>query len=244
MTQLVLLRHGQSEWNRDHRFTGWSDVGLTPAGIAESREAGSALAAAGYCFDICFTSILERGVGAARATLEGMGTPDLELEQSWRLNERHFGALQGLSRGQAIWTHGLFQILRLQRSYSQAPPPVKESDPRFPAHDALYAELADKELPKSESLAETFARVMPYWQVVIVPHLKEGRSVLIVAHKNSLRVLAKQIENLPTAVVPRLELPTGQPLAYEFDDHLNLVRRAFLGRPPRRLRLWSGLSPA
>ncbi len=244
MTALVFLRHGQSEWNRDHRFTGWTDVGLSARGIAESEAAGRALAAAGHRFDLCFTSVLERGVGSARATLRALGTPELELKQSWRLNERHFGALQGMSRWQAVRAYGLLPVLGLQRSYSQRPPPLREDDLRFPGHDPLYVELSEKELPKSESLAETYVRVAPYWHGSIVPALREGRSVLIVAHKNSLRVLAKLIESLPDAAVPRLELPTGQPLVYDFDGDLNLVGREFLAPQRRRLPLWRSLSPA
>ena len=244
MTSLVFLRHGQSEWNRDHRFTGWSDVGLTATGIAECETAGRALAAAGHRFDVCFTSVLARGIDAARATLQALRTPELELQQTWRLNERHFGALQGMSRSQAIRAYGLLPVLRLQRSYSLRPPPLRKEDPRFPGHDPLYAELSEKELPKSESLAETYVRVVPYWHGSIVPSLRLGRSVLIVAHKNSLRVLAKLIESLPESEVPKLELPTGQPLVYEFDRSLNLLRREFLA-PRRRTRpLWRLLSPA
>ena len=244
MTSLVFLRHGQSEWNRDHRFTGWSDVALTETGIAESEAAGRELAAAGHRFDVCFTSVLERGVAAARATLRALETPEIELKQSWRLNERHFGALQGMGRWQAVRAYGLVPVLRLQRSYSLTPPALREDDPRFPGHDPLYAELSEKECPVSESLAETYARVAPYWHGSIVPYLRRRQSVLIVAHKNSLRVLAKLIENLPDASVPKLELPTGQPLVYEFDAQLNLVTREFLAPQRRSLPLWKSLSPA
>ena len=244
MTSLVFLRHGQSEWNRDHRFTGWSDVGLTATGVAECEAAGRALAATGHRFDVCFTSVLERGIAAAHATLRALGTPDLELKQSWRLNERHFGALQGMSRSQAVLAFGLLPMLRLQRSYSQAPPPLRDDDSQLPSRDPLYAELSEKQLPRSESLAETYARVLPYWQGSIVPVLKQGRSALVVAHKNSLRVLAKQIENLPDPVVPKLQLPTGQPLVYEFDADLNLIKREFLAPQRRTLSLWRSLSPA
>jgi 2,3-bisphosphoglycerate-dependent phosphoglycerate mutase len=172
-----------------------------------------------------------------------MATPDLPMQRSWRLNERHFGALQGMGRLEAVRAYGLLRVLRLQGSYTEVPPPLEVEDRRSACQDPLFAGLTDKEIPKSESLADTYARVIPYWQESIVPHLKAGRSVLIVGHKNSLRVLAQRIESLADEAVPKLRLMTGAPLIYHFDDELNLLGHGFLEPQPRFSR-WSGLSPA
>ena len=244
MSRLVLLRHGQSVFNRERRFTGWSDVAITRKGIAECVEAGRLLAAAGFRFDVCFTSVLERGVHAALATIRGLGTPELEVEKTWRLNERHFGALQGMRRRDAIRAYGVRDVLRWQSSYDEPPPPLEDGDPRLAQSDPRYAELEIKDLPRAESLADTYRRVAPYWQSAIVPRLKQEESVLVVAHKNSLRVLVKMIEGLADEEIPKLQLRTGQPLAYEFDETLNLVGRRFLTPQKRDLRFWSWLSPA
>ena len=244
MSKLVLLRHGQSVWNREHRFTGWSDVELTRDGVAESESAGEILTEAGHQFDICFTSVLKRGIDSAAATLNTMPDCSPQIERNWRLNERHFDALQGLERGEARRQYGLLRVLRWQRSYDSHPPPLADGDPRFPGNDPLYRELSEKEVPRSESLRDTSARVIPYWQDAIVPHLAAGRSVLIVAHKNSLRVISKRIEGLSDRNATKLQLPTGQPLVYEFDADLNLTYRAFLAPQMRKFRLWTGLSPA
>jgi 2,3-bisphosphoglycerate-dependent phosphoglycerate mutase len=244
MSHLVLIRHGQSVWNRERRFTGWSDVAITPKGIAECEEAGRLLADAGYRFDICFTSVLERGIAAAQATLSGLGEPDLKMEQSWHLNERHFGSLQGMQRREAMRAFGVRQVVRWQTSYDEPPPPLEDGDPRLAEVDPRYSALEAKDLPRSESLADTYRRVAPYWQQAIVPRLQQQQSVLVVAHKNSLRVLVKMIEGLSDEEVPRLQLKTGQPLAYEFDGALDLVNRAFLLPQKRDLRFWSWLSPA
>jgi bisphosphoglycerate-dependent phosphoglycerate mutase family 1 len=243
VTTLVLLRHGQSESNRGHRFTGWSDVALTPQGMADSEEAGRKLAAAGHRFDVCFTSVLERGSESARAALRGLGQPDLPLHQSWRLNERHFGALQDMSRRDARRRYGSRQIRQWQRSYAKQPPPLPEDDPRARAHRARYADLCPEPIPSTESFADTRRRITPYWRDTILPHLKRGESVLVVGHKNSLRVLAGEIENLEDASVPRLYLPTAHPLVFEFDEDLNRVgesplleksRGSVSGAAPRR----------
>jgi 2,3-bisphosphoglycerate-dependent phosphoglycerate mutase len=244
MSQLVLLRHGQSVWNRERRFTGWSDVAITPKGIAECEQAGRLLADAGYHFDLCFTSVLERGISATQAALSGLGDPDMKVEQSWRLNERHFGALQGMRRREAMREFGVRQVVRWQTSYDEPPPPLEDDDPRLAHCDPRYSELDGKQLPRAESLADTYQRVAPYWQRAIVPRLNQQQSVLIVAHKNSLRVLVKLIEGLSDEEVPRLQLKTGQPLAYEFDGSLNLLSRGFLVPQKRDLRFWSWLSPA
>lgn len=244
MSQLVLLRHGQSEANRDRRFTGWSDVAITQKGIAECEEAGRVMASAGYRFDACFTSVLSRAVEAARAAIRGLGQPALELEQSWRLNERHFGALQGLRRRHAVRTYGVRQVVLWQSSYDIPPPPLPDGDPRLEAGDPRYAELTTKEFPRSESLADTHARVVPYWRNVIVPLLQQRKSVLVVAHKNSLRVLVREIEGLSEDEVPKFQLKTGHPLAYSFGQDMNLLDRGFLMPQKREFRFWRWLSPA
>ena len=243
MSTLVLLRHGQSQSNRDNRFTGWSDVALTSKGIADCEAAGRELAARGHHFDVCFTSVLQRGIESARATLRGLEQPDLPLEQSWRLNERHFGALQDMSRWQAVRRYGPLRVRRWRRSYAVPPPPLEEDDPRALAHNARYAGLSDEALPRSESFADTRARVAPYWEDTILRHLKSDETVLIVAHKNSLRVLAQQIEDLADDLVPRLRLPTAHPLIFEFDCDLNRIGRSPIAEK-RKFNFWGRLSPA
>jgi 2,3-bisphosphoglycerate-dependent phosphoglycerate mutase len=188
--------------------------------------------------------VLARGIDAAEATLRALGTPDLEVQQSWRLNERHFGSLQGMRRRDAIRTFGVRQVLLWQSSYDEPPPPLEDDDPRLARSDPRYAELEGKDLPRAESLADTYRRVAPYWQSAIVPRLKRNESVLVVAHKNSLRVLVKLIEGLADDQVPKFQLKTGAPLTYEFDAALNLVDRGFLLPQKRDLRFWAWLSPA
>lgn len=245
MIQIVLLRHGKSQWNHEHRFTGWTDVGMTPTGVEESRRAGRQLAAAGFRCDCCFTSLLQRGVLAARATLEGMGQPDAPLRQTWRLNERHFGALQGMDRWQAVRTFGPLHVLRIQRSYTLRPPPLAPGDPRAPALDPLYKDIPARELPLTESLADTHARVIPYWEEVILRQARPGARLLLVAHKNSLRVLMKHVEGFSEAETPRLHIATGDPLVYEFDDAMCFLRRRHLSPIRRRkFSIWTGISPA
>ena len=243
MIHLVLLRHGCSVWNKEQRFTGWSDVSLTDSGVADSERAGVLLAQAGLDFDVCLTSVLERGVEAARACLRGYGAGAPPLECSWRLNERHFGALQGMGRLEACLTFGPLYVMRLQRSYSLSPPPLAQDDPRSPLNEPVYKELSAKDLPLSESLEDTYARTIPFWFQAAVPRLQAGRSVLVVAHKNSLRVLMKEIENLPDSAVPKIQLPTGEPLVYTFDDQLKLSNRRFLVPQRRKFQLFASLSP-
>lgn len=244
MIRIALVRHGQSVWNREHRFTGWSDIGLTPAGVEESREAGRILARAGLRFDVCFTSVLERGVVAAEATLAGLGGDAPPLRRDWRLNERHFGALQGMGRWEAVRSFGPLQVMRIQGSYTLVPPPLEEDDPRSACLDPLYSAIPAKELPLSESLADTYARVVPYWQDVICAEARPGRNLLVVAHKNSLRVLIKHIEGVSHEDTPRLHIATGEPLVYEFDDDLRFQGRRHLVPKRRRFALWPGISPA
>ena len=243
MSKLVLLRHGQSVWNREHRFTGWSNVELTRDGVTESERAGEILTEAGHHFDVCFTSVLKRGIDAAAATLNTMPDCSPQIERSWRLNERHFGALQDMSRWQAVRRYGPLRVRRWRRSYAVPPPPLEEDDPRALAHNARYAGLSDEPLPRSESFADTRARVAPYWEDTILRHLKSDETVLVVAHKNSLRVLAQQIEDLADDLVPRLRLPTAHPLIFEFDRDLNRIGRSPIAEK-RKFNFWGRLSPA
>jgi 2,3-bisphosphoglycerate-dependent phosphoglycerate mutase len=243
VSHLVLLRHGQSIWNRERRFTGWSDVPITPKGTAECERAGRLLARAGYRFDICLTSVLDRGLAAAEAAIRGLDARDLKVERSWRLNERHFGALQGLRRKDVVEAFGMQQMVRWQSSYDTRPPPLEDDDERLPERDPLYAGLKKSDLPRSESLADTYHRVAPFWHEAIVPLLEQDQSVLVVAHKNSLRVMMKLVEDLEDHQVTKLELRTGQPLAYELDAALSIVHRGFLQRQRRNLRFWTWLSP-
>jgi 2,3-bisphosphoglycerate-dependent phosphoglycerate mutase len=244
VSTLVLLRHGQSQSNRDNRFTGWSDPALTPKGVADAEAAGRKLAESGYRIDVCFSSVLQRGVESAHAALRGMGQPDVPIQQSWCLNERHFGALQDMSRREAVRRYGPLRVHRWRRSYGNAPPPLPDDDPRMLAHCARYADLCGGPVPRSESFADTRRRVAPYWHGTILPHLRSGESVLVVAHKNSLRVLAQEIEDLEDASVPRVYLPTAHPLVLEFDDELNRIGGSPIVEKPRSFKLWSRLSPA
>jgi 2,3-bisphosphoglycerate-dependent phosphoglycerate mutase len=245
VSHLALVRHGQSVWNRDQRFTGWTDVGLSSKGIDESRRAGRLLADAGLRFDVCFTSVLARGVQAALHVLEGADQTSTPLLRSWCLNERHFGALQGVHRWDALRLYGPLRVIRLQRGYDVPPPPLDPDDPRCPGYDPLYAELHEKELPLAESLADTFARVVPYWQQTIAPELMKGRNVLVVAHKNSLRTLMKHLEQIPDRDTPALRIATGEPIVYELDGNLRILQRdPPLSEPRRRFWRWTGISPA
>lgn len=246
MTRLVLVRHGQSVGNDEHQFSGWTDLGLTPKGIEESRRCGRLLAGAGYEFDTCFTSVLSRSVDAGRLILDAMGQTELPLTRSWRLNERHFGALQGLNRSQGVRKFGLLKIWRLQRSYSIAPPALEEEDPRSPRVDPLYTQtpVAGKDLPLCESLEDTYARVIPYWESAIAPGLREGRRIVIAAHKNSLRALIKHIEGLSDRDAVRLQIVTGQPIVYRMDSGLRAVERLSIGKPARKFARFTGISPA
>lgn len=246
MNHLVLVRHGQSEGNEGHRFSGWTDSPLTPKGVEDLQQAGLLLAKAGYRFDHCFTSVLSRSVDAGRIVLDSMGQPELAMTRDWRLNERHFGALQGLNRTKAIRRFGLMRIFRLQRSYTMLPPLLEDEDPRSARIDPLYAPLGidTKDLPMAESLESTFARVVPYWEDTIKPKLGDGGCVMIAAHKNSLRVLIQHIEGLSNEDAVRLQLATSQPIIYRMDSKQNVVEQLSIGKPGRKFARWTGISPA
>ena len=225
MSQLVLIRHGQSAWNLENRFTGWWDVGLTPKGEEEAKLAGELLAARGHDFDLCFTSLQTRAIKTLHIALEAMGRLWLPVEKHWRLNERHYGGLTGLDKAETSAKHGPEQVHIWRRSFD-IPPPAMEPGGEFDlANDRRYAGVT---VPTYESLKDTIARVLPYWEERIAPELKKGRRVLISAHGNSLRALVKHLSAIPDDEITDLEIPTGQPIVYELDEALNAVDRYYL----------------
>jgi len=222
--KLVLVRHGQSVWNLENRFTGWTDVDLTELGVREAHEAAAALGGGGYTFDLAFTSVLQRAIRTLWIILDDMDLMWIPVHRSWQLNERHYGALQGLNKKDTAEKYGLEQVQIWRRSYDIPPDPLGESDPRHPCHDPRYARVPKKQLPATESLKITLDRVLPYWQEKIVPVLREGRRVLIAAHGNSIRALVKYLDHVSDDEITELNIPTGIPLVYELDD--SLVARA------------------
>ena len=226
--RVVLLRHGQSEWNRENRFTGWTDVDLSAQGLAEARQAGQALREAGYVFDVAFTSVLKRAIRTAWIVLEQLDLMWIPVHRHWRLNERHYGVLQGLDKAETADRHGVEQVKLWRRSYDVAPPALEETDPRFAANDPRYAGTGRRALPRTESLKDTVARFLPYWQDVIGPTVLLGKRVLVVAHGNSLRALVKYLDDLSDAKVVELEIPTGVPLLYHLDEALRPLGHEYL----------------
>jgi len=233
MLTLVLLRHGESDWNRENRFTGWTDVDLSPAGIAEAHEAARLLAADGFTFDVAYTSVLKRAIRTLWIVLDDLDLMWLPIHGSWRLNERHYGALQGLNKAETAREYGDDQVHIWRRSYDVPPPPLEPTDPRFPGRDRRYADLADAELPRTESLKDTVARFLPYWHAEIAPEVRKGRRVLIAAHGNSLRALVKYLDGVSDEEIVGLNIPTGVPLVYELDEELRLMGHRYLGDPER-----------
>ncbi len=233
---LVLLRHGESEWNRENRFTGWTDVPLSETGLAEAAEAGRTLAAEGIRPDVLHTSLLTRAIQTAHHALLALDRPWIPVRRHWRLNERHYGALQGLDKKETAREHGEEQVFQWRRSYDVPPPPLAPDDPRHPRHDVRYAELPPDLLPASECLADVVGRMLPYWHDAIVPDLRAGRCVLVVAHGNSLRALVKHLDGISDEAIPKLNIPTGIPLRYELDGDLNVVRKGYLGDPEEARR--------
>ena len=228
--KLVFVRHGQSTWNLENLFTGWTDVDLTDQGRAEAASAGRLLQAEGFRFDIAFTSVLKRAIRTLWIMLDGMDLMWIPVERSWRLNERHYGALQGLDKAETVERHGAEQVKVWRRSYDIPPPPLASDDPRHPRFDPRYAALEPKDLPATESLKDTLARVMPCWDSRIAPELRSGRNVLVVAHGNSLRALVKMLDGMSDAEIVGFNIPTGVPIVYELDDALAPVEpRRFLG---------------
>ncbi len=229
--QLVLLRHGQSQWNLDNRFTGWTDVDLTERGVEEAHNAAAALRADGYTFDIAFTSVLTRAIRTLWLVLDDLGIVWIPVVRSWRLNERHYGALEGLNKSETTAKHGADQVQIWRRSYSTSPPPLNVDDERHPAGDARYADLDPEVLPATESLRDTLERVQPYWKQSIVPQLQRGLRVLISAHGNSLRALVKLLDHMSDDDITAFNIPTGIPLVYDMDENANALGRQFLGDP-------------
>ena len=231
MKRLVLLRHGESTWNLENRFTGWTDVDLTPKGIAEAHEAARLLREGGYTFDLCFTSVLKRAIRTLWIVLDDMDLMWLPEHRSWRLNERHYGALQGLNKAETAAKFGEKQVSVWRRSYADPPPLLDPDDPRFPAHDRRYADVPAAQLPLTESLKDTVARFLPYWHERIVPEVRAGRRVVIAAHGNSLRALVKYLDGVSEEEIVGLNIPTGIPLVYELEDDLRPIRHYYLGDP-------------
>ncbi len=229
--RLVLLRHGESVWNLENKFTGWTDVDLTERGIEEARTAGFLLAEEGFDFDAVHTSVLLRAIKTANVTLETMGLHWLDVTRHWRLNERHYGALQGLDKKKTAEEHGAEQVHLWRRSYDVAPPPLDHDDPRHPRFDRRYADLAPELVPATECLADVVARMLPYWYDRIVPEIRAGRRLLVVAHGNSLRALVKHLDGISDEEIPSLNIPTGIPLVYELDDDLRPITSRYLGDP-------------
>jgi 2,3-bisphosphoglycerate-dependent phosphoglycerate mutase len=230
MYKLVLLRHGESVWNRENRFTGWTDVDLSAAGLEEARAAGRQLRDEGYGFDIAFTSVLKRAIRTLWLALDEMDLMWLPVEKSWRLNERHYGALQGLNKAETAAKFGDEQVLAWRRSYDTPPPALAEHDPRHAARDPRYSGLARDELPLTECLKDTVARVLPYWNSAVAPAVRAGRRVLVAAHGNSLRALAKYLDDISDRDIVGLNIPTGVPLVYELDGELRPLRHYYLGK--------------
>jgi 2,3-bisphosphoglycerate-dependent phosphoglycerate mutase len=226
---LVLVRHGQSDWNQKNLFTGWTDVDLTAQGIDEARQAGRVLAEAGLSFDLAFTSVLIRAIRTLWLILDEMQLMWIPIENDWRLNERHYGALQGLDKAETTARYGAEQVKIWRRSYDIPPPPLDETDPRHPRHDPRYAGLAPSAIPATESLKTTLARVQPYWKNRIAPELLRGRNVLVAAHGNSLRALVKMLEGISDEEITELNIPTGVPRLYELDRELRPQRAEYLG---------------
>jgi 2,3-bisphosphoglycerate-dependent phosphoglycerate mutase len=231
MSQLILLRHGQSTWNLENLFTGWTDVGLTPLGEDEARESGKLMDEEGLAPDILHTSVLVRAIKTAEVALDVMGRQYLPVRRSWRLNERHYGALQGLNKKETAERHGDEQVLIWRRSYDIAPPPLDRDDERHPSHDRRYAELPPDLIPATECLKDVVVRMLPYWHDVIVPDLRAGRVPLVVAHGNSLRALVKHLDGIGDQDIIDLNIPTGVPLLYDLDADLRPVSSRYLGDP-------------
>jgi 2,3-bisphosphoglycerate-dependent phosphoglycerate mutase len=229
MHRLVLLRHGESDWNRENRFTGWTDVDLSPTGIDEARRAADVLLDRGFTFDIAYTSLLKRAIRTLWIVLDGMDLMWIPVHRSWRLNERHYGSLQGLNKAETAAKHGEQQVKIWRRSYDIRPPALEPTDERYPGHDRRYANLTDAELPRTESLKDTVARFLPYWHETIAPAVRSGKRVLIAAHGNSLRALVKHLDGVSDSEIVGLNIPTGVPLMYELDESLRPIRHEYLG---------------
>ena len=233
MTKLVLIRHGESTWNKENRFTGWTDVDLSAKGREEALEGGRVLKAEGYTFDVAYTSVLKRAIHTLWTVLDETELQWIPVHRSWRLNERHYGALQGLNKAETAAKFGEDQVKIWRRSYDVPPPALTPDDERYPGHDPRYRGLTAAELPLTECLKDTVARFLPLWHETIAPAIKSGRKVLIAAHGTSLRALVKYLDNIPEKDIVELNIPTGMPLVYELDDDLKPLNRYYLGDPEK-----------
>ncbi len=229
MYKLVLIRHGESEWNKSNLFTGWTDVDLTEKGMQEATNAGKLLKAEGFTFDVAYTSVLKRAIRTLWTVMDQMDLMWIPVLREWRLNERHYGALQGLNKAETAAKYGEEQVKIWRRSYDTQPPALEEDDARYPGHDPRYANLSKAELPLAECLKDTVARFLPLWNDVIAPEVKSGKKVVIVAHGNSLRALVKHLDNISEDEIVGLNIPTGVPLVYELDENLQPINHYYLG---------------
>ncbi len=231
MKQVVLLRHGESIWNKENRFTGWTDVDLSEKGMEEAKKSGQVLKKEGFIFDVAFTSVLKRAIRTLWITLDQMDLMWIPVYNSWRLNERHYGGLQGLNKSEMAQKFGEEQVLIWRRSYDIRPPELEKSDERYPGNDRRYRDLGPKDIPASECLKDTVDRFLPYWHKEIAPVIKSGKKVIIAAHGNSLRALVKYLDNISDEQIVKLNIPTGLPLVYELDDDLRPIKNYYLGDP-------------
>lgn len=231
MYRIVLLRHGESIWNQENLFSGWTDVDLSERGVAEAHRAGKLLKAEGYRFDVAFTSVLKRAIRTLWITLDEMDLMWIPIHHSWRLNERHYGALQGLNKAETAAKYGDAQVKIWRRSYDVQPPALEKDDPRWPGKDPRYAALQPEDVPTTECLKDTVARFLPYWRETIAPTVKSGQQVIIAAHGNSLRALVKYLDNISDEEIVELNIPTGVPLIYELDQDLKPIKHYYLGDP-------------
>jgi 2,3-bisphosphoglycerate-dependent phosphoglycerate mutase len=229
MYKLVLIRHGESTWNLENRFTGWTDVELTPTGIEQARNAGRLLKAEGYEFDVCYTSVLKRAIHTLWLTLEEMERTWLPVVKNWRLNERHYGGLQGLDKAETAKEYGDAQVLVWRRSYDTPPPALEANDPRGQRQDVRYAKLDAEQIPLTECLKDTVERVMPFWNEAMAPAIKAGKRIVVAAHGNSIRALVKYLDNISDDDIVGLNIPNGIPLVYELDENLKPIRHYYLG---------------
>ena len=238
--KLVLIRHGESTWNKENRFTGWTDVDLSEQGIKEAKSAGEVLKDNGYTFDLAFTSVLKRAIRTLWITLDGLDLMWIPVERSWRLNERHYGALQGLNKSETAAKFGEDQVKIWRRSYDIQPPLLEKTDPRYPGSDPRYKSLTEAELPLTECLKDTVARVVPYWEERISPLIKSGNKIIIAAHGNSLRAMVKYLDKIQDDEIVGVNIPTGTPLVYELDENLNPLKTLLSRRCGRNCKKSTG----
>lgn len=229
MYKVVLLRHGESQWNKENRFTGWYDVDLSEKGVEEAKKAGKVLKENGFTFDLAYTSVLKRAIKTLNYTLDGLNLMWIPVIKSWRLNERHYGALQGLDKSETAAKHGEEMVKIWRRSYDIPPPALEKTDDRYPGNDPIYKDVDPKDIPATECLKDTVARFIPYWENTIAPEVKKGKKVIITAHGNSLRALVKYLDNVSEKDILELNIPTAMPLVYELDDNLKPIRHYYLG---------------